>query len=649
MAEFKLGRIRFVWKDAWTGSTTYYKDDVISFGGKIYICVQGHASAADFFTDLEIVPSKWNLVSDGQTWKGTWTTATTYVYGDIVQYGARLYIATAVHTSQATAAAGLEADIANWDVYAEGLNWKGTWTVNTRYIVNDMVKYGGTTYVCNTYHTSAASDALGLENDQSKWDIFNQGLDFKTTWSTGTQYKINDVVQYGAALWISTAAHTASALFSTDIANWTEFVRGFQFESDWEPLRVYQPGDIVRYGGNQYIALTNHSESNPFTEATDWQLFTQGIKFLGEWGDDSTQQDYRAGEVVSHGGYTYLCIADHQNQEPPNVTYWTRLTQGLRWRNIWADDAEYLLGDLVRYGDNSYICVNQHISEGDDYSTETKVGAGGGAENSRPDLDVTGTYWNIIAVGNEASVLTTKGDLVYYGGAGPARLPIGAEGQVLRVSDQQTPEWAYVGVADDVYFVATHGADVPAPTNGRTIDKPWKSIRYAAEQVEKGSKNPNARKLLELNRQFIQREIVEWTDNQITNGVAPFTAAFAYDSAKCERDMGLIIDAFIWDLAHGGNVKSREAALKYVNEPGSFYVLGQKEETVAAINYGLTLIEKVLSQTAPAVNYQTTNGDNSTAIVAQYFESALGRQDNVEYESTSTGGSAVSAVSGGGY
>ena len=131
MAEFNLGRIRFVWKDAWTGSTTYYKDDVISFGGKIYICVQGHASAADFFTDLEIVPSKWNLVSDGQTWKGTWTTATTYVYGDIVQYGARLYIATAVHTSQATAAAGLEADIANWDVYAEGLNWKGDWSVAT--------------------------------------------------------------------------------------------------------------------------------------------------------------------------------------------------------------------------------------------------------------------------------------------------------------------------------------------------------------------------------------------------------------------------------------------------------------------------------------------------------------------------------------
>jgi hypothetical protein len=621
MAEFKLGRIRFVWKDAWSTATTYYKDDVIRFGGKIYICVDGHTSAAGFFTDLEIVPSKWNLVSDGQTWKGAWTVATSYVYGDIVQYGARLYIATAVHTSQALAADGLEADIANWDLFAEGLNWKGNWTVATRYIVNDLVKYGGTTYVCNTYHTSDATELNGLEADQSKWDVLNQGIEFKTTWEDGVRYKVNDVVQYGAALWITTTAHTSSTLFSTDVANWTEFVRGFQFESDWEPLRVYQPGDIVSYGGNQYIALTNHSESNPFTETTDWQLYTQGIKFLGDWGDDSTQQDYRAGEVVRHGGYTYICTADNNNQEPPNASYWERLNTGLRWRGIWADDDEYLLGDVARYGDNSYICINQHFSEGDDYSTDRLID--GGAENSRPDLDVTGTYWNIIAVGNEASVLTTKGDLVYYAGSGPARLPVGAEGQVLRVSETDTPEWAYLGVADDVYHVGTHGADVPAPTNGRTLDKPWKSIRYATEQIEKGTKNPHARKLLELNRQFIQREIVEWTDAQITGAIAPFSANMNYDSAKCERDMGFIIDAAIWDFTHGGNVRSREAALKYVQQPGQFYVLGQEGETVASINYGLTVLASVLAQTAPAANYQTLNGDNSTAVVTQYFDITL--------------------------
>ena len=32
MAEFKLGRIRFVWKSSWTTATTYYKDDVVEYG-----------------------------------------------------------------------------------------------------------------------------------------------------------------------------------------------------------------------------------------------------------------------------------------------------------------------------------------------------------------------------------------------------------------------------------------------------------------------------------------------------------------------------------------------------------------------------------------------------------------------------------------
>ena len=71
MAEFKLGRIKFVWQGAWNNAVTYYKDDVVRYGGKTYICTIGHTSESNFFTDLDIVPAKWNLVSDGQTWKGT--------------------------------------------------------------------------------------------------------------------------------------------------------------------------------------------------------------------------------------------------------------------------------------------------------------------------------------------------------------------------------------------------------------------------------------------------------------------------------------------------------------------------------------------------------------------------------------------------
>ena len=76
MAEFKLGRIKFVWKDDWSTGITYVKDDVIRYGGKTYICVVGHVSAAAFNTDLNFVPTKWNLMTDGQSWKDVWSTST---------------------------------------------------------------------------------------------------------------------------------------------------------------------------------------------------------------------------------------------------------------------------------------------------------------------------------------------------------------------------------------------------------------------------------------------------------------------------------------------------------------------------------------------------------------------------------------------
>lgn len=731
MAEFKLGRIRFVWKSTWNTATTYYKDDVIEYGGKIYICVIGHVSSAEFFTDLDIVPSKWNIVSDGQSWQGEWQPQTDYIRDNIVRYGGTVYICKTDHTSAVDSTTGLEPDLAKWEVFAAGLEFKGEWATTYDYKANDLVKYGGSTYVCNTAHISAATDALGLEADQSKWTIFNQGFDWKGDWSYPTRYKINDVVKFGASLWIVNAYHTSQSTFAADSAKWTKFVEGFQYEAEWNDAIGYQPGDVVKYGGNTYIAredtlgpkpgvaggivtgITNaatavvtsnlHELSNgkkiTITGATgmtdvngeqywvgnvttntfslyldrarttpldsqgfgaftgtanwlvvdtpEWDIFSRGLRFIGDWDDDSTNRQYLAGDVVRVGGYTYRCIVEHNNKQPPNTTYWEKLNTGFSWRGVWLDDQEYYLGDTVRYGDNSYVCVLGHISEGDDASSL------GGAANSRPDLDISGTYWNILAIGTEQSVLTTKGDLVFYSGTAPVRLPIGEDGQVLTVSNDGTPNWEFLGKSTDVYYVAEHGTDAPAPIYGKNLDRPFKTIRYAAQQVERGTKHPEAARLLEMNRRFIQREIVEWTNYQITNNTAPFTTAFTYDTKKCERDMGYIIDAFVYDLLHGGNVKSREVAVSYVTETTGSPYLTQKLETIASINYGITLIQKVLAQQAPDTNYQVTNGDSSSRVVPQYFETALGRQDTVIYEGiiagSSSGGSFSDETPAGGF
>ena len=52
---------------------------------------------------------------------------TCYVLMILLAYGARLYIANTIHTvpQLVDTTDGLEADQAKWDLYAEGLDWKG--------------------------------------------------------------------------------------------------------------------------------------------------------------------------------------------------------------------------------------------------------------------------------------------------------------------------------------------------------------------------------------------------------------------------------------------------------------------------------------------------------------------------------------------
>jgi hypothetical protein len=173
MAEFKLGRIRFIWKGAWITAVEYFIDDVIRYGGRTYICVVGHTSNV-FQTDL--TAAKWNLMSDGQEWKANWSLNTTYKPNDIVKYGGYLYIANEGHTSAATTTLGLEADQSKWDLFSEGFDYKSDWAVSTRYKVNDLVKYGAYIYTCITAHTSAATTTLGLENNIGNWEVFLQRI-----------------------------------------------------------------------------------------------------------------------------------------------------------------------------------------------------------------------------------------------------------------------------------------------------------------------------------------------------------------------------------------------------------------------------------------------------------------------------------------
>jgi hypothetical protein len=63
-------------------------------------------------------------------WRGDWATSTAYVVDDIVKYGGNSYVVTENHTSQSTSAA-FYSDIAKYSLHTEGLYFKGDWAGTT--------------------------------------------------------------------------------------------------------------------------------------------------------------------------------------------------------------------------------------------------------------------------------------------------------------------------------------------------------------------------------------------------------------------------------------------------------------------------------------------------------------------------------------
>ena len=78
-------------------------------------------------------------------WKGPWVSGTAYIKDDIVAYGGKTFVALANHTASADFNTDLDYAIAGestpkWEQVADGKDWKGIWNPSTFYKVNDLVK-----------------------------------------------------------------------------------------------------------------------------------------------------------------------------------------------------------------------------------------------------------------------------------------------------------------------------------------------------------------------------------------------------------------------------------------------------------------------------------------------------------------------------
>lgn len=133
----------------------------------------------------------------------------------------------------------------------------------------------------------------------------------------------------------------------------------------------------------------------------------------------------------------------------------------------------------------------------------------------------------------------------------------------------------------------------------------------------------SAAQLLEINREFIKSQVIGWIANRVTTETSPFTAEFSYNAELCQRDVGLIIDAIVFDLKYGGYNRTISAALKYFSSVSSLLAItSQLLQTTAAMERINTLAQSVISNTSVTPLYTESGVITSSPLVSQILEQA---------------------------
>jgi len=343
--------------------------------------------------------------------------------------------------------------------------WRGDWAASTAYLIDDIVKYGGNTYVVLTNHTSQAATAdFYTDLTAAKYGLHTEGLFFKGNWAGSTFYKLNDLVKYGAYQYRCILQHTSASDFAIG-SNWQVYSEGLQWEDSYNAGTTYQDGDVVSYGGYTYVYVNSTPAAGQTpTDNSYWDVITTGYNNTGNYVHSTT---YKTGDVVNYGGYVYVANTNGTGNYPANTdgttnsSYWDLVVKGFDYQSDAYDAATtYNIGDVVRYVSSSYVMLKDRQI------------------NVTPGTD--GTVWQLIAQGDTGAVLNTRGDIIVQDASQSARLPIGVVGSVL-TTDGIDPSWSNAE-GKNVIYVANSGSD----TNPGSQFLPFKTIYKALSVATSG-------------------------------------------------------------------------------------------------------------------------------------------------------------------
>jgi len=186
-------------------------------------------------------------------------------------------------------------------------------------------------------------------------------------WAASTAYLVDDIVKYGANTYVVLTNHTsqsAVANFYTDLSagKYGLHTEGLYFKGNWAGSTFYKLNDLVKYGAYQYRCKLQHTSAGTFALGSNWEVYAEGLQWEDTYSSSTTYQD---GDVVSYGGYTYVYVnsTPASGQTPTDNSYWDIVTTGFKARGTYAHGEAYKTGDTVQYGGNNYVATANNTSQ----------------------------------------------------------------------------------------------------------------------------------------------------------------------------------------------------------------------------------------------------------------------------------------------
>ena len=269
--------------------------------------------------------------------------------------------------------------------------WKGDWNPNTNYILDDVVRFGGKSYVCIQRHSSSTvSFYADLEfinqqtipaSSEPRWELMFDGYEWRGDWTESTVYNVGDIVKYKAISYICIDSHTSATTLNgleSNQAKWVSYARSDEWKGDWQPATLYSERDVVKYGGIVYrcIARNISNDATVGLEGTfaNWEIVNPAQQWRQTWAPSTR---YRKNDIVKYGGIVYRCIDGHTSALTLadglelNQADWEIVFENIEYKGNWVPQVltpptspgvRYKRNDLVKYGANQWICYNHHTS-----------------------------------------------------------------------------------------------------------------------------------------------------------------------------------------------------------------------------------------------------------------------------------------------